>query len=237
MSGKKESEEQTNFLLYTGDDGKVNVDVFLQDETVWLTQKTIGSLFGKSKATISEHLSRIFETGELTEDSVVRKFRTTAADGKTYNTKFYNLDAIISVGYRVNSHQATQFRIWATRTLKEYLIKGFALDDERLKQGNSLFGKSENQESKRSQSGGWAFQPDTKGASDIKPIIGTYNHQDSNTKHIGSSGSRVRCSSEQLALPAFFLPLSPEGAFYISLGQRPRSQIGQNSGLKARPII
>ena len=95
----------------------------------------------KKKATISEHLTNIFITGELDEDSVVRNFRTTAADGKTYDTKFYNLDAIISVGYRVNSYQATQFRIWATRTLKEYIIKGFVLDDERLKQGNRFFGK------------------------------------------------------------------------------------------------
>ncbi|MCH8010559.1 MAG: virulence RhuM family protein [Candidatus Marinimicrobia bacterium] len=133
--------KQSDFLFYTGKDGKVNVEVFLKDETIWLTQKAIGVLFGKSKATISEHLTNIFITGELDEDSVVRNFRTTAADGKTYDTKFYNLDVIISVGYRVNSYQATQFRIWATRTLKEYIIKGFVLDDERLKQGNRFFGK------------------------------------------------------------------------------------------------
>lgn len=141
MSGNKQPDEHVNFLLYTGGDGHVRVEVFLQEETVWLTQKAIGNLFGKSKATISEHLANVFETGELHEESVVRKFRTTAADGKAYNTKYYNLDAIISVGYRVNSRQATQFRIWATRTLKEFLIKGFALDDERLKQGKRLFGK------------------------------------------------------------------------------------------------
>ncbi len=134
-------DKQSNFLLYAGNDGKINVDVFLKDETVWLTQKATCELFGKSKATISEHLSNIFETGELDENAVVRKFRTTASDGKTYNTKYYNLDAIISVGYRVNSYQATQFRIWATRTLKEFIIKGFVLDDERLKQGNQVFGK------------------------------------------------------------------------------------------------
>lgn len=132
---------RSDFLLYTADDRKVNVEVFLRDETVWLTQKEIGTLFGKSKATISGHLANIFATGELAESAVVRKFRTTASDGKTYNTNYYNLDAIISVGYRVNSREATQFRIWATRTLREFLIKGFALDDERLKQGGRLFGK------------------------------------------------------------------------------------------------
>lgn len=132
---------QTNFLLYAGKDGKVNVEVFVKDETVWLTQKAIGSLFGKAKATISEHLSKIFKTGELIENSVVRNFRTTANDGKAYSIKYYNLDVIISVGYRVNSYQATQFRIWATKILKEYITKGFVLDDERLKQGGTLFGK------------------------------------------------------------------------------------------------
>ncbi|MBU0698196.1 MAG: virulence RhuM family protein [Proteobacteria bacterium] len=124
MTNTPES-KQTNFLLYTGDDGKVNVEVFLQDETIWLTQKAIGELFGKSKATISEHLSNIFETGELVENSVSSILETTASDGKSYKTRFYNLDAIISVGYRVNSYQATQFRIWATKTLKEFIIKGF----------------------------------------------------------------------------------------------------------------
>lgn len=133
--------ERSDFLLYTAQDRKVNVEVFLRDETVWLTQREIGALFGKSKATISEHLANVFDAGELAESAVVRKFRTTAADGKTYNTKYYNLDAIISVGYRVNSREATQFRIWATRTLRDFLIKGFALDDERLKQGGRLFGQ------------------------------------------------------------------------------------------------
>ena len=133
--------KQPDFLLYTGNDGQVNIEVFLKDETIWLTQKAIGDLFGRSKATISEHLSNIFETSELDENSVVRKFRTTASDGKNYTVGYYNLDAIISVGYRVNSYQATQFRIWATSTLKEYIIKGFVLDDERLKQGNQVFGK------------------------------------------------------------------------------------------------
>ncbi len=135
------TERQSGFILYTSNNGQVNINAMLRDETVWLTQKAIGELFGKSKATISEHLSNIFETGELDENSVVREFLTTASDGKSYNIRFYNLDAIISVGYRVNSYQATQFRIWSTKTLKEFIIKGFVLDDERLKQGNQVFGK------------------------------------------------------------------------------------------------
>lgn len=98
-------------------------------------------LFGRAKSTISEHISNVFEEGELEKSSVVREFRTTASDGKRYNTSFYNLDVIISVGYRVKSAQGTQFRIWATRTLKEYIIKGFVLDDDRLKQGETFFGK------------------------------------------------------------------------------------------------
>lgn len=131
----------SDFILYTSTSGDIKVNVFLQDENVWLSQKAISELFGKSKSTISEHLKNIFKEEELVEDSVVRKFRTTANDGKLYNTKCYNLDAIISVGYRVNSKQATQFRIWATKTLKEFLIKGFTLDDERLKNNNQIFGK------------------------------------------------------------------------------------------------
>jgi len=137
-------DNQSNFLLYTGNDGQVNVEVFLKDETVWLTQKAIGKLFGKSKATISEHLKKIYTEGELQMDSTVRNFRTVQTEGLRQverDLEFYNLDAIISVGYRVNSYQATQFRIWATRTLEEYTIKAFVLDDERLKQGNRVFGR------------------------------------------------------------------------------------------------
>ncbi|MBW1796496.1 MAG: virulence RhuM family protein [Deltaproteobacteria bacterium] len=132
---------QSNFLLYTGNDGKVNVEVFLKDETVWLTQKAISELYGVQRPAITKHLKNIFDSGELQEDSVSSILEHTARDGKKYKTKFYNLDAIISVGYRVNSYQATQFRIWATRTLKEFIIKGFVLDDERLKQGKQVFGK------------------------------------------------------------------------------------------------
>jgi hypothetical protein len=134
-------DKQSNFILYTGNDGKVNVEVFLKDETVWLTQRAMAELFGVNIPAISKHLANIFESGELDQISVISILETTAADGKNYKTKFYNLDAIISVGYRVNSYQATQFRIWATRTLKEFIIKGFVLDDERLKQGNRVFSK------------------------------------------------------------------------------------------------
>ena len=141
MSKAKVAKQQSDFLLYTSNEGKVNIDVFLQDETVWLTQKTISELYGVQRPAITKHLKNIFDSGELQEDSVSSILEHTASDGKKYKTKFYNLDAIISVGYRVNSYQATQFRIWATRTLKEYIIKGFVLDDERLKQGNRVFGK------------------------------------------------------------------------------------------------
>jgi len=133
--------QQSDFILYTSNEGKVNIEVFLQDETIWLTQKAISELYGVQRPAITKHLKNIFDSGELQEDSVSSILEHTASDGKKYKTKFYNLDAIISVGYRVNSYQATQFRIWATRTLKEYIIKGFVLDDERLKQGNRVFGR------------------------------------------------------------------------------------------------
>jgi hypothetical protein len=119
----------------------VNVTVFFQGETVWLTQKTLAELFGVGVPAIAKHLKNIFGSGELVEEAVLSILETTAADGKNYQTRYYNLDAIIAVGYRVNSFQATQFRIWATRTLKEFITKGFALDDERLKQGTKVFGK------------------------------------------------------------------------------------------------
>jgi hypothetical protein len=127
--------------LYRSQDGAVQVQCLLRDETMWLPQKAIAELFGVQVPAISKHLKNVFETGELVERAVVSILETTAADGKSYRTKYFNLDAIIAVGYRVNSYQATQFRIWATRILREYLIKGFVLDDERLKQGERLFGK------------------------------------------------------------------------------------------------
>ena len=129
------------FLLYTAPNGAVKVEVFFKDETVWLTQKALAELFGVKVPAINKHLKNIFESGELTESSVISILETTAADGKSYQTRYYNLDAIIAVGYRVNSYQATQFRIWATATLREFIIKGFVLDDERLKQGKQVFGK------------------------------------------------------------------------------------------------
>ena len=131
----------SDFILYTSNSGDVKVDVFFHNESVWMTQKKMGELFEKDRSVITKHLKNIFDSGELAEESVCASFAHTAADGKTYQTKYYNLDTIISVGYRVNSYKATQFRIWATRTLKEYIIKGFVLDDERLKQGKQVFGK------------------------------------------------------------------------------------------------
>jgi hypothetical protein len=128
----------SDILIYQNQDGNIKIDVRLQEETVWLTQAQMGQLFGKDKRTISEHISNIFSEGELEENSVVRNFRTTAADGKNYATNHYNLDVIISVGYRVKSVQGTQFRIWATQRLKEYIVKGFTLNDDRFKSGSSM---------------------------------------------------------------------------------------------------
>ena len=125
--------EHGEIILYQTEDGLTKIDVRFEDETVWLTQAQLCDLYQTSKSNISEHIKHIFAEGELEDNQVVRKFRTTAADGKNYNTSFYNLDMIISLGYRVKSITATRFRQWATARLKEYMIKGFALDDERLK--------------------------------------------------------------------------------------------------------
>jgi hypothetical protein len=129
------------FLIYNTPQEDVKVDVVMRDDTIWMTQKAMADLFNADRSVITKHLGNIFKDNELDEDSVCANFAHTANDGKTYNTNFYNLDAIISVGYRVNSAKATQFRIWATKTLKEFIQKGFVLDDERLKQGSSVFGK------------------------------------------------------------------------------------------------
>ncbi len=129
-----ELQQFSNFVIFETKNGKVNIDVFFKDETLWLTQKLIAELYEKGRSTITEHLKNIFSDGELDENSVCRDFRHTAEDDKIYTTKYYNLRAITAVGYRVNSHRAIEFRKWATEILHEYIIKGFAMDDERLKQ-------------------------------------------------------------------------------------------------------
>ena len=131
----------SEIILYKTPNQDIRVEMLIENETIWLPQQRIAELFGVKKAAISKHIKNIFETGELDKASVVSILETTATDGKTYKTKHYNLDAIISIGYRVNSTSATQFRIWATNVLKEYIIKGFAMDDERLKNPAQPFGK------------------------------------------------------------------------------------------------
>ena len=123
-------------IIYQTDDGLTKINVNMQEETVWLSLDQMAELFQRDKSTISRHIKKIFEEGELQRNSVVANFATTATDGKVYNVDYYNLDVIISVGYRVKSQRGVQFRIWATNVLKEYMIKGFAMDDERLK-GNA----------------------------------------------------------------------------------------------------
>lgn len=132
---------EIQFLLYNMPDADGKVQVVIKGETLWCTQKAMAQLFGVGVPAISKHLKNIFEEGELMADSVISKMETTAADGKNYTTTYYSLDAIIAVGYRVSSLKATRFRQWATKILNEYIKKGFAMDDERLKQGNAVFGK------------------------------------------------------------------------------------------------
>lgn len=138
------AESKNEIVIYQSEDGSIKVDVLFTEETVWLSQQQIATLFGKSLSTISEHIKNIFEEGELEEEVVVRNFRNTTQHGaienktQTHEVKFYNLDVIISVGYRVKSLQGTQFRIWATQRLRDYIIKGFALNDERFKSGSSM---------------------------------------------------------------------------------------------------
>ncbi|MCK4649716.1 virulence RhuM family protein [Candidatus Pacearchaeota archaeon] len=133
--------QKSKFLLYKADDEEISVEVFFRDENIWLSQKLMGNLFGVDRSVITKHLNNIFLRGELNENSVCAKFAHAANDKKIYSIKYYNLDAIISVGYRVNSQKATKFRIWATSKLREYILKGFVLDDERLKNGE-YFGKN-----------------------------------------------------------------------------------------------
>ncbi len=132
---------EIQFILYTMPDDEGKVQVVVKDETLWCTQKAMAQLFGVDRSVITKHLKNVFETQELVENSVCAKIAHTAEDGKTYQTNFYSLDAIIAVGYRVNSLKATRFRQWATKILSEYIKKGFAMDDERLKQGTAVFGK------------------------------------------------------------------------------------------------
>ena len=135
---EKSKMNSSEVILYTTQKGAIKIEILFENETFWLTQKKLAELFSVEVNTINYHLKEIFKTKELEENSVIRKIRITANDGKKYMTNFYNLDAIIAVGYRVNSYSATQFRIWATNTLKEFIIKGFVLDSERLKQGKNF---------------------------------------------------------------------------------------------------
>ena len=137
--------EAKNFLIYSLPNNQVRVDVFVQNETLWLTQKAMANLFEVNVPAISKHLSNIYEEGELKQEATISILETVQKEGNRdvkRNVEYYNLDAIISVGYRVNSAKATQFRIWATQTLKEFIVKGFVLDDERLKQVQTVFGKN-----------------------------------------------------------------------------------------------
>ena len=127
-------DNQGEIIIYQSEDGLTHIDVKIEDETVWLTLDQMADLFDRDKSTISRHIKNVFEEGALQRESVVANFATTAADGKTYQMDYYNLDVIISVGYRVKSIRGTQFRRWAKERLKEYMIKGFTMDDERLKQ-------------------------------------------------------------------------------------------------------
>lgn len=137
VKDKNASDQKSSIIIYKTDDGRTKIDVSIDEETVWLTQEQMAGLFEKGRSTITEHISNIFKESELEEISVCREFRRTGTDNKEYNVKYYNLDVIISVGYRVKSLRGTQFRIWATQRLKEYIIKGFTIDDDRLKQGGS----------------------------------------------------------------------------------------------------
>ena len=138
--------QEIQFILYNLPEKEGKVHVIIRDETLWCTQKAMAQLFGVDRTVVSKHLKNIFESAELQQDSVCAKFAHTAEDGKIYNTQFYNLDAVISVGYRVNSLQATRFRQWTTKILNEYIKKGFVLNDDRLKQGETVFGQDYFQE-------------------------------------------------------------------------------------------
>ena len=133
--------QESDLIIYKNKEGNIIVDAIFKDETLWLTQKSMAKVFGIDRTVITKHLKNIFNDGELNKNAVCAKFAHTAEDGKTYQTEFFNLDAIISVGYRINSKKATQFRIWATKVLKEYMTKGFVLNDERFIRGNKYDSK------------------------------------------------------------------------------------------------
>ena len=135
MRGSGQAPLETEFLLYQAENGSIRIEARLQNETLWLSLSQMADLFAIDKSGISRHLKNVFESGELERSAVVAKYATTAADGKTYQVEHFNLDAIISVGYRVNSIRGTRFRMWATERIKEYIVKGFAMDDDRLKRG------------------------------------------------------------------------------------------------------
>ncbi len=139
--GKKRKIPDNQIAVYQTPDGGINIEVLYANENIWLPQKRIAELFDVDRSVVTKHLKNIFSDNELEEDSVCAKFAHTAQDGKEYQTKFYSLEAIIAVGYRINSERGTQFRQWASRTLKEFIIRAFVLDDERLKQGKEIFGK------------------------------------------------------------------------------------------------
>jgi len=137
--GSEHMQSNSQLIIYQTEDGRTKIDVRLEAETVWLSQADMAELFHTTKQNIGQHIKNIFNEGELDEISVVKNIFTTASDGKKYNTKFYNLDLIISLGYRIKSHVATKFRQWATKQIKEYIVKGFVLDDERLKNPDTPF--------------------------------------------------------------------------------------------------
>lgn len=133
------ADPKSEFIFYQTEDKQTRIQVRLEGETAWLSLNEMAELFQRDKSVISKHIKNVFEEGELAREGVVAKFATTAADGKTYHVDFYNLDVIISVGYRVKSHRGTQFRIWATQRLREYIVKGFTMDDARLKEGKTAY--------------------------------------------------------------------------------------------------
>ena len=163
--------QEFEFLMYRAADEDVSVNAVIKDETIWLTQSAMAELFGVKVPAISKHLKNIFEEGELNEKVVVSKMEITADDGKNYNTEVYSLDAIIAVGYRINSKKATEFRIWATKILKEYMIKGFALDDDRFLKGGKVNLKYFDELLERIKVIAWTVLPNPMSSARIPPKL------------------------------------------------------------------